>query len=86
MVSKTKRDEVWNKGIKVPGWDPNIKRVDIFGNPIRYNHYGKKTKAGWEIDHIIPKSKGGSNKLKNLQPLQFEANRIKSDKLTKNKF
>ncbi|MEM7241817.1 MAG: HNH endonuclease signature motif containing protein [Pseudomonadota bacterium] len=36
---------------------------------------------GWEVDHIVPKSKGGSNKRRNLQALQTEANRKKSDKI-----
>ena len=86
MVNKTKLDKIWNKGTQLPGLNPAILIVDCYGNPILYNHYGKKTKVGWDIDHIVPKSKGGSNKLENLQPLQFEANSIKSDKLTKNKF
>lgn len=34
---------------------------------------------GWEIDHIKPSSLGGSDGLYNLQPLQWENNRSKSD-------
>ena len=34
---------------------------------------------GWEIDHIKPVSKGGTDDLSNLQPLQWENNRRKGD-------
>lgn len=37
--------------------------------------------AECEIDHIIPKSKGGGNQLANLQPAHRKCNRSKGDKL-----
>lgn len=34
----------------------------------------------WNIDHIVPKSKGGTNKLKNLQATHVVCNRAAADK------
>jgi len=39
--------------------------------------YGRPSEMGWEIDHIKPKSKGGSESTKNLQALNTSVNRSK---------
>lgn len=72
---------VWLKGVEAPGYDPVFVRKDCFGNLIEFNQYGQDTQFGWEIDHIIPKARGGIDHISNYQPLQWEANRKKSDKL-----
>ncbi len=74
---------VWCKGRVEPGYSPDEWRRDVYGNPIKYSDYGKtESRYGWEIDHIIPQAKGGTNAIHNLQPLQWEINRRKSDNLT----
>jgi 5-methylcytosine-specific restriction endonuclease McrA len=80
VMANSKKNQTWKKGKVIRGENPNAWRRDSKGKKIRYGSYGTKGKYGWEIDHIRPKAKGGSNSLTNLQPLQWKANRKKADK------
>ncbi len=76
MVSSRKlKIAVWDQAAKVRGKDPAKYRRDPYGNEMYYQSYGKNTPKGWEIDHIIPKSLGGSDALYNLQALNTSVNR-----------
>jgi len=70
---------VWEKAKRVPGKNPAHTRKDAYGNLIRWQHYGMSTKYGWHIDHHIPQSRGGSDDVSNLVPMQYAANIKKSN-------
>ncbi len=71
-------EAVWQKArtmgiyetLRVDAWGWTIVRQD-FGNT--------RSRYGWEIDHIVPVSQGGTDDLTNLQPLQWENNRRKDE-------
>lgn len=72
---------VWAKARVIPGVDPSRRRLDSCGAVIDYANYGVTVpnSTGWEIDHDKPVAMGGTDDLYNLQPLQWENNRRKSD-------
>lgn len=70
---------VWCKATVVAGFDPSDFRKDSCGAWIRFSAYGKGGDYGWEVDHMRPVAHGGDDRLSNLQPLQWQNNRHKSD-------
>jgi len=45
------------------------------------DNYGKRNaRGGWEVDHSVPKSKGGTDNPKNLLPLCYLCNFYKRER------
>jgi hypothetical protein len=80
MASKDEIEKVWDKGQKIPGKNPDLYRKDSHGNEIYKPSYGKNGAKSWQIDHSVPVSVGGSDNIRNKQPLQTKANLQKSNK------
>ena len=80
MPSEDLVQKVWEKGHIISGNDKDIFRQDDCKAWINRKQYGNRdSKYGWEIDHIKPESKGGSDDLPNLRPLQWKNNAHKQD-------
>lgn len=84
MSQKTYTEEekllVWQKASIVSGYDSKQYRKDICGAWIEWSSFGNRdSEYGWEIDHIIPISRGGRHHIDNVQPLQWENNAAKAD-------
>ena len=68
---------VWEMGQITNSNDKNRWRKDECGAWIGRQDYGNRdSEYGWEVDHISP---GGTDRLSNLTPLQWQNNIDKSD-------
>jgi len=73
--------QVWERGKTVPGKNPDLYRRDSEGSILYRHAYGEHGDMSWQVDHKVPVARGGSDNLRNLQPLQSGANEEKGDKV-----
>lgn len=73
--SDTMIQAVWEKGSLLPGQAPDVWRRDEYNNVIGRHHYGDRHSAyGWEIHHLTPEARGGTDDYANLAPLHWRKN------------
>lgn len=77
--TQEKINAAWEKAKTVAGHDANVYRQDSAGAWMQKDKYGKEENFGWEVDHMFPESLGGNENNINLQAMQWENNRTKSD-------
>ena len=69
-------NEVWES--RFPG---RAQAQDHCGAWIAKSAHGQQSAQGWEIDHIVPVARGGTDALSNLRPLHWRNNDAKGDSL-----
>ena len=75
-ITKDNAMKLWNEK---HGKETKVR--DSKGREILKAAYGQKgSEYGWDIDHIVPKGKGGTGKKDNLQIVHIETNQEKGDK------
>lgn len=75
MFDKETILKVWNTARPYGNLAPAQSRIDECGALMRFDDYGNRdSDYGWEIDHIDPISKGGTDELSNLRALQWDNN------------
>lgn len=64
MASKDQINKAWDSAKPIRGKDPDTHRQDPYGNTMYKSSYGKSSPMGWEVDHITPKARGGSDAMR----------------------
>lgn len=79
--TQTEIGEIWEKAEYIDeSNEAKGFRKDQCGAWIKYDAYGnRKSKYGWEIDHIKPSSKGGEDIVSNARPLHWKNNASRQD-------
>jgi hypothetical protein len=79
-------DAVFKKATPIKGKNTKMWRLDGEGKVIKLTDLNSTTSQhAWNIDHIIPRTRGGSDDIENLQPLNRKDNIRFSNKLTEDK-
>ena len=86
-LSKKAAQQVWREefGDKklVKDFSGQYMYFDAYGDRnYSRNIKGRKTQCGWNIDHVLAKSKGGQTVKNNLECTNIKTNQVKADNNT----
>ena len=65
-------EDIWNKASIVEGYLPEKWRKDFAGAWIQRDEYGRSSEYGWDICHLVPIDRGGTDDLANLLPIHWQ--------------
>lgn len=83
MATNAQKEKAWNNAKTIRGKNHNMYRQDPYCNIMYKPSYGGNSAMSWEVDHIKPVNRGGSDATRNLQALNTSVNRSKGDSLVK---
>ncbi|MDP3573860.1 MAG: HNH endonuclease, partial [Archangium sp.] len=74
----------WDESRKRQIFDRSSGYCHICTSRLSFRNYAQEGQSGaWHVDHSIPRSRGGSDRLSNLYPACIDCNRDKSDGSTR---
>lgn len=72
--------QIWQKAEPAPKpRSPSEWRMDAFHALIKWSKYGKRTEYGWDVDYIMPRSRGGRDCMGNLRPMHWMNNTARQE-------
>ena len=72
--------QIWRKAVPPPPpWDKSEWRMDAFHALMKWSDYGRRAEYGWEVDRIVPLSRGGGSSMGNLRPMHWLNNTADHD-------
>ncbi len=86
-LNRKKAQQLWKEAFGdkkvVKDYSGSYMYYEAYGKDKYYRKInGKNRQCGWNIDHILPKSKGGLTDKSNLACTNINTNRAKADKTT----
>lgn len=73
-----------NEELKEAVFRKTAGRCHLSGRKLVYKNYGRfGSRGAWEIDHSLPRERGGTDHLNNLLPASISANRRKCARATR---
>lgn len=67
----------WSEEVRVETFCKRDGLCHLCAGEILYEDYGRYNETGWQIDHVVPKARGGGDHPDNLEPAHSVCNNYK---------